>query len=97
MCDGPIAYYGGDIIRTAEKELTIEETEALLFQIEATDFWNLPVYIENMGHDGSEWIFEGVKNGSYRFLYRWSPGSGAIRDLGMKFIELSGEVLDNPY
>lgn len=97
MCDGSIAYYGGDIIRTAEKELTIEETEALLSQIEAADFWNLPVEGGDMGFDGSEWVFEGVKNGSYHFLYRWSPEGGAIRDLGMKFIELSREVLDNPY
>jgi hypothetical protein len=33
--------------------------------------------------DGAQWIIEGVRNGSYHIVDRWSPTNGEIRALGL--------------
>ena len=90
MCDGPISYYRGDLVKTEERELSQEEVESLLHILEKTDFWNIPTKDDRSGCDGSEWIFEGIKDGNYHMMYRWSPDDGPALELGLFFIDLYG-------
>lgn len=55
-------------------------------------FWRLPATItglDDIGADGSEWIFESLQKDEYRFIVRWSPGGG-FREAGSYLIRLSG-------
>ena len=50
-----------------------------------------------MGVDGSDWIIEANDRGSYRYLRRWTPENGAVRDLGMLLISFTGWQVDPIY
>jgi hypothetical protein len=50
-----------------------EEWSSFLLQLDKISFWTLQAEIQDGGLDGSEWILEGVKNGTYHFATRWSP------------------------
>lgn len=97
MCEQPIGSSGGEITKTAKKELSKEQIDTLLQSIDKKDFWNLPTSIDNLGLDGSEWIVEGVNIGRYHIVERWSPDEGTIYELGKLFIELSGEEIKDLY
>jgi len=59
----------------------------LLAQLRRVDFWSLPSHTdEENGADGAEWIIEGVKEGKYHVVRRWSPEKGPIRELGLVFV-----------
>jgi hypothetical protein len=40
-----------------------------------------------MGLDGSQWVIEGIKNGSYHLVDRWSPKDGEVRAIGMAMMK----------
>jgi hypothetical protein len=42
-----------------------------------------------MGNDGSQWIIEGVRNGKYNVVDRWTPRDSAYQELGMFLINLT--------
>lgn len=42
------------------------------------------------GGDGANWIFEANDRGSYRYLMRWTPKQGAVRDTGMLLMSFTG-------
>jgi hypothetical protein len=67
-------------------ELT-SKTERFLATIKKAHFWELPTHETpaTEGCDGSQWIIEGVKNGKYHALDRWTPGKGAVQALGLAF------------
>ena len=38
---------------------------------------------QDRGVDGAQWIIEGVRNGTYHVVDRWSPREGQVRALGL--------------
>ncbi len=42
------------------------------------------------GFDGSQWVFEKTDQDGYKYVDRWSPGSGDIHDFGILLLELTG-------
>ena len=79
----------GRLIRNREDRLSKLRTEAFLLASDDLSFWTLPTLIEqedkNVVHlDGSQWIFEGVKEGRYHIVDRWSPdrSTDAIKIIG---------------
>jgi len=42
-------------------------------RLDQANFWNTPTQLSTSGRDGAEWILEGVQNGKYRVVVRWSP------------------------
>ncbi len=59
----------------------------LLTRVLETHFWDLPSRGTPGGTDGAEWIIEGVENGRYHIVQRWSPGVGdPVHTLGMTFV-----------
>jgi hypothetical protein len=66
----------GQIIENTSRPLTQEQTKIFLDRIKQTRFWNLPSYENSSGKDGSQWIVEGIKEGKYHVVDRWTPGKG---------------------
>jgi hypothetical protein len=77
-------------------ELTVYESRRLTQQdwdkfkslLEATDFWNMPTFNDRMGFDGSWWILEGVDNGKYHVVHRWTPQSDNYQKCGLFLLDL---------
>jgi hypothetical protein len=75
------------LIENVARPLSREQTQALLAQINRIEFWSLPSHVDDQaGADGAEWIIEGVKEGKYHVVHRWSPEKGPIRELGLMFV-----------
>lgn len=93
---------GGDpmlILKTTSIRLFQKDVDELLSKINDEKFWMLKSTEDNeyIGCDGSDWIIEGVENGNYHFVERWSPEQGDVRNLGLCFIKLSQEKIDELY
>ena len=88
-----------DLIKNKSIKLTKNDTEKLVNEINKENFWMLKSSDEEdeIGLDGSDWIIEGVENGNYHFVKRWSPEQGSVRNLGLFFIKLSQEKIDELY
>ena len=55
------------------------------------NFWNLPAADPTrFGHDGAQWILEGVKGGRYHVIDRWSPEDGPYRKLMLDLVATAG-------
>jgi len=83
ISSGSGGYDPGKLIQDETLGLTREQTNRFLGQIEADNFWKLPSVQRDRGVDGAQWIIEGIRNGSYHVVDRWSPTNGEIRALGL--------------
>lgn len=97
VTDGRGGYAPGRLVESRTGILSKEQTESFLQKIDALNFWNLESYekrqarvgpdgqvtFSSLGLDGAQWVIEGVREGSYHVVNRWSPSAGAIRALGM--------------
>jgi len=97
MCDGPISAWGGDLIEKQKKDLNKEEADKLIKLLNENNYWNLSTSNNDYGFDGSIWMIEGIKDGKYHIVERWTPDEGAIYDLGQYFIELWGGQINQLY
>jgi hypothetical protein len=85
----------GRLIRNRKTYLAKLQTEAFLTALKDLSFWNLPtVLVENndvVQLDGAQWILEGVKQGRYHIVDRWSPGrmNDPVKIIGTKLIDLA--------
>jgi hypothetical protein len=55
--------------------LTQEQWHSLLTTLERAKYWHLDNWDGRMGCDGEDWVLEGVRQGSYHVVARWSPWS----------------------
>lgn len=51
-----------------------------------TELHCVPEYDGAIGCDGATWFIDGVKDGRYSMAHTWSPESGWIRQMGMRFL-----------
>ena len=73
-CDGSGGYEPGKIIENKQKELSKREWREFLQLIAKIDFWGMPSKLDEIpGCDGAQWILEGVYNGEYHVVDRWTP------------------------
>lgn len=82
IASGAGGYEPGKLTKNTSLSLDRESVERFLGQIKSGGFWDLPSYDTVMGFDGAEWIIEGVKNGTYHVVNRWSPTQGPVYELG---------------
>ncbi len=62
-----------------------------LEMIESLDFWRLqPRRGLVPGCDGSTWVLEGLRGGTYRAVSRWSPEPGGFRDTALLLLSHGG-------
>jgi hypothetical protein len=88
VSNGAGGYEPGKLIENASRPLIQRQTDKFLATIKRLQFWELPTNetSEGVGCDGSQWIIEAVKDGKYHVVDRWTPGKGAVHDLGLTFI-----------
>ena len=98
--DGTTALYGrvtsglggyniGSLTSNTTRILSSEQSREFSRGIVASNFWTLPTRGDLIGNDGAQWIFEGVRDGHYHLVDRWSPKEGPLHDLGLYFLNLS--------
>lgn len=82
---------------TIDKSLAVtpDEVAKALALIEQAQFWRMPTESSVRGLDGSEWILEGTRNGSYHMVTRWCAGKTPFGIAAFRLISLSGYKLEN--
>ena len=63
------------VVRKWNNAVSASDLQRFLQLVEDGKFWSLRPTEHNRGYglDGTVWIVEGVRNGSYHCVYRWSP------------------------
>ncbi len=57
--------------------------------LDNTDFWNLETTSSDTGFDGSNWIIEGIEEGQYQIVDRWTPNNSTFAEIGKLLIKLT--------
>jgi hypothetical protein len=96
VASGEAGFKPGVLTENTSKTLSEVQTRSFLSLVNNLNFWSAPNPVDDQkGTDGSQWIIEGVKDGQYHVVDRWSPSSGIARELGMMLaFDLAG--LDIP-
>jgi hypothetical protein len=72
-------------------EVSAPEVSKFLALVKSTDFWNMPPRLDSFpGFDGSTWVLEGIRNGAYHVVSRWSPKHGDFRGAGLLLMNYAG-------
>lgn len=75
MSDGAGGYEPGEIIKNKTRELKDSELQSVLSRLDSLEFFNVPTNISGIGGtDGAQWILEGLIDGNYHVVDRWSGG-----------------------
>lgn len=92
VANGKGGYEPGYLVRNEQLPIGKRGATLLLTRIIQTKFWDLPTRGQPGGFDGAQWIVEGVMDGKYQVVDRWSPGEAdPIYTLGMTFLaDLAG-------
>jgi hypothetical protein len=88
MTSGAGGYDPGHLVQNETSKLPKEQTDWFLGKIEDNKFWELaPLDKSRMGLDGAQWVIEGVRDGSYHVVDRWSPHDGPVRVIGLLMLK----------
>lgn len=94
---GAGGYEPGSISRQINRKLSsLEEHQVERAMARASPF-NEPPENCGGGTDGSRWILERARKGSYEYADRWSPQKGAMRDFGLLTLKLTGWEFEEIY
>lgn len=77
------------LIRDEKKSLDQRTVGSFRSYIDLSKLYTIPVYDDNVGLDGSIWIFEAVSYGKYHIVSRWLPKDGPLRGAGTRLIYLA--------
>jgi hypothetical protein len=82
----------GRLVRNESYPVGRHGTALLQIRLREANFWNVVPRGQPGGTDGAQWIVEGVSDGRYQVVDRWSPGeSDPIHTLGLTFLtDLAG-------
>ncbi|WP_133251447.1 hypothetical protein [Zavarzinia aquatilis] len=86
-----------DEIKETSVALDRESVTALRQAVADASYWDMPTPeppdppgYYNPRFDGAQWIVEGIRDGRYHVVDRWSPAPGAYRDLALLMRTLGG-------
>jgi hypothetical protein len=71
--DGQAGYETGSLVESKDVALSAEDSKALADLIQDLGFFKMSTDDGVHGFDGEEWILEGVSQGKYHPILRWSP------------------------
>ena len=77
--------------------LTMPQVRQWLERLNQAGYWKLPTQDDTIGLDGARWILEGVRDGKYHVVDRWSPDSGAFREAILLLLGWADVSLNNLY
>lgn len=88
---GSGGYDPGELIFKGSMELDQARWCTFMAKLERANYWNEPLDKDyDSGNDGAQWILEGVREGRYHVVDRWSPRSGEFREVCIYLLELAG-------
>lgn len=67
---------------------------SLPYLLDQSCYWQLRPEIDDSGLDGAQWILEGVKEGRYHVVDRWTPQIGDFREACLYLLKLSNPSID---
>ena len=70
---GEGGYEPGTIKSDKTYKISAKKLQPFLDAIEAIDYWSLATRDDTIGPDGEQYILEGVKDGRYQLVDRWTP------------------------
>jgi hypothetical protein len=73
--DGQAGYDPGKLVEAKDIELSADDSKTLGVLIQNLNFFQLSTENDIYGHDGDEWIIEGVSQGKYHVVQRWCAPS----------------------
>jgi hypothetical protein len=90
ILDGSGGYDPGHVSRRVTKALSRDQWRTVRLRLEEMQLWQMPTHASEIaGHDGSQWIVEGRRDGRYHFVDRWS-GKDGLEPVGRLFLDLAG-------
>lgn len=79
-----------EVIDSTERFMNFFEWHVFKEKLGKAGFWQLPVEdTEEQGMDGAQWVMEGIQNGKYHVVERWSAGSSNFGDACRYLIAIS--------
>jgi hypothetical protein len=90
-CDGAGGYKPGKLILNKSAIISKEEMDNVKKKFDKLNFWEQSSRDPGEGGmDGAQWIFEGLRDGKYHLVDRWTPEKGPIYEIGLEFQKLAG-------
>lgn len=96
ITSGAGGYEPGEVTESIEKIISAEEVDSIELALSGLDFWDLPSTVEDSELDGAQWIVEGVKDGKYHIVDRWSPDR-LYEELALFLVKCAGIKVDEIY
>jgi hypothetical protein len=92
--NGQGGYQPGTLITDQTRPLTETEWDHFISLLDRSCYWQLPTKLDDMGFDGAQWILEGVRDGRYHVVDRWTPQSGDFREACFYLLKSSNIPID---
>lgn len=93
--DGQAGYDPGKLVESKDIQLDVDDSKTLGVLIQNLNFFQLPTDDGVIGHDGDEWIIEGVSHGEYHVVQRWCAADYSPKKRGLKpFLALCKFLID---
>jgi hypothetical protein len=94
--DGQAGYDPGKLVESKDIDLSAEDSSTLETLVKNLDFLKLSTDEKGInGEDGEEWVLEGVSQGRYHVVQRWSASSYKSAERGLTaFLDLFKFLLD---
>jgi hypothetical protein len=88
--DGAGGYAPGKLSVNRTRPLSKDEWDEFVRLLDGICYWQMPTEDSRLGNDGAQWILEGMKDGRYHVVDRWSPDGGDYRAACLHLLKLSG-------
>lgn len=92
--DGAGGYQPGKLITDQTRPLTNAEWDHFLSLLDRSCYWQLRPEIDEAGFDGARWILEGIKEGRYHVVDRWTPQGGDFQEACLYLLKVSNLAID---
>jgi hypothetical protein len=88
---GTGGYDPGKNVRMDNVEIFSDQWCRFTSLMDKMQYWEQPTSSGySLGRDGAQWILEGVNDGRYHIIHRWSPRDEALREACIYLLKLSG-------
>ena len=84
----------GRLITDQTRPLTDTEWDHFINLLDRSCYWQLGPETDDIGFDGARWVLEGVREGRYHLVDRWTPESGDYQEACLYLLKLSNPAID---
>jgi len=90
-------YGPGRVEARVDRALSTDVAARFRRMLSTSRLFDLPPKGCGPGPDGADWIFEANEGGAYRYVARWAPENGPVREAGLLLMSFTGWKLDPIY